>query len=85
MAFALLLYMMSKSYKAPNKRIIHRSGNGKFRKSNLSDIGGACCKKCNKLYVIDTEYARVGNFIDPFRLAEAKEYCKECRPMRRID
>lgn len=30
---------MARHYKAPNKRIIHRSGNGRFRKSTLQDIG----------------------------------------------
>lgn len=30
---------MASHYKAPNKRIIHRSGNGRFRKSTLEDMG----------------------------------------------
>lgn len=30
---------MPKHYRAPNKRIIHRSGNGRFRQSTLQDIG----------------------------------------------
>lgn len=30
---------MARHYKTPNKRIIHRSANGRFRQSTLQDIG----------------------------------------------
>lgn len=38
---------MPKPYKARNKRIIQRAGNGKFRKTTLEDVGlGGVCPDC---------------------------------------
>jgi len=38
------------AYKAPNKRIIQRAGNGKFRKTTMEDMGiGGTCPDCQHL------------------------------------
>ena len=56
-----------------------RGGNGRFRKGTLADIGGGCCLKCGALYALDMDSARVGSFIDPFKVAEIKKHCPKCR------
>lgn len=68
---------MAKSYRARNKRIIPRSGDGKFRKTVLSDIGAGVCQGCGKLFGW-SEPEKVGAFVDPFAIAKAKSYCQEC-------
>jgi len=71
---------MPKPYKTASKRIIHRSDKGRFRKSTLADIGGGCCEKCGRLYALDMDAAKSGPFIDPFKVAQIKKLCPECRP-----
>lgn len=39
-------------YKAPNKRIIHRGGNGRFRKTTMQDFGiGGTCPECRHFLI----------------------------------
>lgn len=41
-----------KHYKAPNKRIISRGGNGRFRKTSMQDFGiGGTCPECRHLLI----------------------------------
>jgi len=61
-------------YKAPNKRLIARSGNGRFRQTTLADIDLACCETCG---VIFTPTLPEGNFIDPRDMREARRFCPE--------
>jgi hypothetical protein len=70
---------MSRWYKAPNKRLIARGSNGRFRQTTLSDIGGGCCDLCGKLYVPNYEEAKVGPYIDPLKLNMIRSTCPECR------
>lgn len=43
---------MPKSYRAPNKRIIPRAGNGRFRKPIMQDFGiGGFCPVCSHLLI----------------------------------
>lgn len=70
---------MPRPYKTPSKRIIMRSGSGRFRKTTLADIGGGCCEKCGSLYAANFDEARVGSFIDPMKVAEIKRFCPKCR------
>jgi len=67
-----------KSYKAPNKRIIRRAGNGKFRKTILADLGAGCCQKCGKFYTFDSSMVMDGPFIDPMKMAQHKVMCADC-------
>jgi hypothetical protein len=67
---------MALHYKAPNGRIIPRAGNGRFRKTTLSDFGLGCilCPKCRGLNPYD-EYRQEGGFVmknDP------PTHCRHC-------
>lgn len=66
-----------KHYRAPNKRIIHRAGSGKFRKGTLADIGMAVCHKCKSIFTPDLSRFQDG-FIDPRALRGTQELCPEC-------
>ncbi len=70
---------MSRSYRAPNKRIIPRASNGRFRRATLADVGLAVCEKCGAIYSPDFSQAKVGRFIDPEKLNEIKRLCPDCR------
>jgi hypothetical protein len=60
------------------KRLHFRQADGRFRRATLADIGAGCCEVCLKLFVPDTSKARVGGFVDPFKLAKIKTHCPEC-------
>lgn len=72
--------MMARPYKAPNKRIIHRTRGGRFRRSTLSDVGLGCCERCGGIFTPDVESARDDSgFIDPFEFNRARKICPDCR------
>lgn len=66
---------MPRAYKAPNKRIIQRAGNGRFRQSTLSDIGLGCCEVCGQIFAPD--FSSMGEFIDPRDFNRARRFCPE--------
>ena len=69
---------MPKSYKAPNKRIIMRSGNGRFRRTTMEDfgVGGVC--KCSHLLVSHYNGDIRDDFIDPRKQVYR---CFACEPL----
>ena len=69
---------MNRPYRAPNKRIIHRTGSGKFRRSTLADIGMGCCEKCGAIFTPNYESARENGFVDPFKFRAVQKLCPEC-------
>jgi hypothetical protein len=61
------------------KRMIKRVGDGRFAKTELRDLGGSCCQKCNKLFVPDLKAAEDEyGFIDPFLFNKLRQFCPEC-------
>jgi hypothetical protein len=64
-------------YRAPNKRIIARAGNGRFRLTTLADIGGGVCRKCGKPHIPDL--SGLGEFPDPREIRDRQTTCDECR------
>lgn len=60
-------------YRAANKRIIHRGGGGRFRRSTLADIGLACCETCGALFT-PAEASR-SPFIDPREYNQLRRFC----------
>ena len=70
---------MPRPYRARNKRIIHRAGNGRFRRSTLSDIGMLVCGKCGAIFTPDISVLpREGAFVDPFAINRVRTRCPEC-------
>lgn len=70
---------MPRSYKAPNKRIIPRSGNGRFRKTTMADFGiGGICQKCRHLLVHHYDGDENDPMIDPRKF---RYRCFTCEPM----
>jgi len=69
---------MARSYRAKNKRIITRSGNGQFRKSSLSDFGIGTCCKCQKSFRISVEHFDDMAFPDPREMQFYKTHCPMC-------
>jgi hypothetical protein len=68
---------MTRPYRAPNKRLIHRSGSGRFRKTTLSDIGLGVCDKCGKVFVPNLS-GMDGPFIDPREFNARRRTCGPC-------
>jgi len=64
-------------HRAPNKRLIARSQNGRFRKTVAADVGMATCGTCNAVFVPD--YSRVGPIPDPAEMRDLARTCPECR------
>lgn len=69
---------MPRAYKAPNKRIIQRAGNGRFRHTTLADIGMAECEKCGAIFTPDLSKFANRAFIDPREYRDARKYCAKC-------
>ena len=67
---------MPKPYKHPNKRIVHRTSSGKFRKTTAADIGLGCCEKCGNFFVPD--YSGLGPMVDPRDLNRMNRICPKC-------
>ena len=67
-----------KFYKAHNKRLIARGGNGRFRKTTMRDVGMGRCEYCNKLFMPDYSLAQDGLFVDPLLLRKIERTCPEC-------
>jgi hypothetical protein len=69
---------MPKHYKAPNKRIIMRSSNGRFRKTRQQDfgVGGVC--HCGHLLQRHYEGDERDEFLDPSKLIYR---CFTCEPL----
>lgn len=65
-------------YKAPNKRLIKRGANGRFRQTTLADLGAGSCKVCKKFFSFDSSVVMEGPFVNPIKMAEHKEKCAEC-------
>ena len=59
-------------YKAANKRLIARGGDGRFRKGILSDIGLACCETCGVLFAPQYPDSQM---IDPREFREMRRFC----------
>lgn len=70
--------MSPRPYRARNKRIIQRSGSGRFRQSNLADIGLAECKTCGAIFTPDFSRLKNKEFIDPREMRDITSYCSEC-------
>ena len=70
---------MMRPYKAKNKRIIQRAGNGRFRHSTLADIGMAECEKCGAIFTPDLSAFKNQPFIDPREFREARKLCSGCK------
>jgi hypothetical protein len=68
---------MSRPYRASNKRIVHRGGGGKFRRSTLGDIGFGECDKCGAIFVPDFS-GLDGPFIDPRDFNQRRRTCGPC-------
>ena len=69
---------MMKAYKASNKRIIPRGGNGRFRKTTMEDFGiGGACPSCRHLLLRHYD----GDENDPFPDPRLFRYrCFTCEP-----
>ena len=70
--------MAARPYKARNKRIIHRSGNGRFRHSTLADIGMAECEQCGAIFTPDLSKFKNQLFVDPRELRDIRKLCPAC-------
>jgi hypothetical protein len=64
-------------YRTASKRIIQRKGNGRFRRSTLTDIGMGHCETCGVLFVAD--YTDMGDIIDPRVIRDRQRFCPEHR------
>jgi hypothetical protein len=70
---------MARPYRASNKRIIHRTGGGRFRRTTLGDIGLSECENCGKLFAPDFDRAvSPQGFVDPRAMNDLKKLCKDC-------
>jgi hypothetical protein len=64
-----------KFYRAPNKRLIARGTNGKFRQTTLEDIGMAECETCGVLFVPDVQ--GLSTMADPRDYNRLRRFCSE--------
>lgn len=70
-------------YKAPNKRIISRAGNGRFRKSTMADFGiGGACPVCRHFLIRHYEGDSREPFIDPRKF---RYRCFSCEPLTKAE
>lgn len=68
---------MPRAYRK-GKRLIQRSGNGRFRKTRMEDIGLAgVCEKCNGILVRVYEGDLNATFLDP---SKYRNRCFNCEP-----
>jgi len=68
-----------KHYKAPNKRIIDRGGNGRFRKTTMQDFGiGGTCPECRHLLIQHYDGDPRTEFPDPRKF---RYRCFTCEPL----
>lgn len=63
-------------YKTPNKRIIMRGGNGRFRKTRPADVGMGVCSKCGQMFVPD--FSGLGDLPDPRVIRDRQNTCPAC-------
>jgi hypothetical protein len=68
---------MSRPYRATNKRIIQRSGTGRFRKTTLGDVGLGACDQCGRIFVPNLS-GLDGPFIDPREFNARRATCGDC-------
>lgn len=68
-----------RAYRATNKRIIQRAGNGRFRHSTLADVGMAECEKCGRIFTPDLSIFKNEQFIDPRRFRDVRKCCSTCK------
>ena len=69
---------MSRFYKASNKRLIARAGNGRFRTTTITDIGMAMCGKCRRIFTPNYTRANEDGMINQFRLRALQTTCPDC-------
>lgn len=66
-------------YKATNKRIIPRGGNGRFRKTTMQDFGiGGACPECRHLLIQHYDGDPRTEFPDPRKF---RYRCFTCEPL----
>ncbi len=68
---------MTRFYRAPNKRIIMRGGNGRFRHTTAADLGLGQCQKCGMPFVPDL--SGLGDLPDPRVIRDRMATCPACR------
>lgn len=69
---------MPNHYKARNKRIIPRNGNGRFRKTAAADFGiGGVCPNCDHLLIRHYDGDERDSFPDPRKF---RYRCFTCEP-----
>ena len=64
-------------YKAPNKRLIARGRNGRFRNTTLQDVGLWRCEKCGLVFAPD--YSGLVSIPDPRIMRTLQRICPECK------
>jgi hypothetical protein len=67
---------MPRPYRAPNKRLIYRSGSGQFRKATLREIGLAECAQCRGLF---TPAFPDRPMLDPRDFQKSMRFCPTCQ------
>ena len=64
-------------YRTPNKRLIQRASNGRFRRSTLADIGLSWCQQCGIIFKPD--FLGMGPMMDPREVRKIQQHCPACR------
>ena len=64
-------------HQAPNKRLIARAGNGRFRTTTARDVGLGQCEKCGMPFVPD--FSGLGSMPDPRKMRRRTSTCGKCR------
>jgi len=73
---------MPRPYKTKNKCIRHRTSQGRFRKTNLQDIGLSYCEKCKKIFTPDYSKTEQDGFIDPLKFRKCQKLCPKCQQQK---
>lgn len=68
---------MPRFYRAPNKRLIMRGNNGRFRETRPADVGMGMCSKCGNPFIPDL--SDLGDCPDPRIIRDRMGTCEKCR------
>jgi hypothetical protein len=68
-----------RSYRAPNKRIIMRGGNGRFRSTSPADVGMGVCGICGNPFIPDLSDLKDQPCVDPREIRDRMATCDKCR------
>lgn len=70
---------MARPYRTPSKRIIMRSGSGRFRNTTQADVGMGVCAKCGNPFIPDLSDLKDRPFVDPREIRDRMATCEKCK------